>query len=546
MAIKTIYFNIEDDVKSVVARLRQEAGKDFVLVFPRRCYLFSDAVNLKLLKKQLGILKKTASVMTMDERGQAAAVDAGFGLVAVPHRQFGRNMSDVARVPMDTSSANETPQEEMPALLEQKVSTAAISRRIKKSIPRVATKDTFFADISHQSHFAGSVIEARESNSQKRRTVIVGGIVLVIVLTILSSVYLLPRATVVIVPKAEVVNRDLEVVVATSAKQTDVNTLTLPGLAIDENVPKEQKFDVLGKRELGAKATGSVRILNLSGTPINLKASTTVLTSAGKEYVFKVDQNYIKPISVKSASAPDAGQKAEVVAVSGGESSNLPIGSRLEITNKVFGSKPSLLYAVVDDPLIGGNSRFISVVSDADIAKAKESLVNAGVSDVVAELRAQGQVLAEQTYSTELTDFTTSKSIGEESTTLVTQGKIHIKGIAFEASSLTELVRNRVTQVLSSGSVLQPSGKDVINFKVRTLDLNAGGLRIIAHFESKLYVNIDLSTVGPSLVGVRKTVAEAKLASMHGVDRADITLWPAWQSTMPRFSSKIQVSEQND
>ncbi len=545
MATKTIYFNIEDDVKSIVARLRQEPGKDFVLVFPRRCYLFSDAVNLKLLKKQLGILKKDASVMTMDERGQEAAADAGFHLVSVPHRQAGHNMSDVARVSTRQVDVANAPVEE-PVLSAEVRNQTPVPKRLKKSIPRVATKDTFFGDINHNNHFAGSVMQARELNTQKRRTMIIGGVVLAIVLAILSSVYVLPRATVVVVPKAEVVNRDLEIGISTAGKLADVNTLTLPGVAIEETIPKEKKLDVLGKRELSSKATGSVRIVNLTGTPINLKASTTVLSSTGKEYVFKVDQNYIKPISAKAATAPDAGQKAGVVASVGGEASNLPVGTKLEITNKVFGNKPSLLYALVDDPLIGGNSRFVSMLSDEDVSKAKDSLVNEATAEVVSNLKSQGQILAEQTYTTEVLDFTTSKVVGEESTTFTAQAKVHVKGIAFDVASLTDLVRNRVTQILSSRSVLQPSGKDTMNFKVRTLDLNAGTLKIIVHFESKLYVSIDLSTIGPSLVGKTKASAITQLAGLQGVERGDITLWPAWQSTMPRFSSKIQVSEQNE
>ncbi len=545
MATKTIYFNIEDDVKSIVARLRQEPGKDFILVFPRRCYLFSDAVNLKLLRKQLGILKKDASVMTMDERGQVAATDAGFSLVSVPFRQAGRNMSDVARVSTSREEVAYAPVEEVFAEVEKPIPSST-HKQLKKSIPRVATKDTFFADISHDNHFAGSVIQARESKFQRRRTMFVGAVVLVIIVAILSSVYVLPRATVVIIPKAEVINRDLEISISTATKQSDSNTLSLPGFAIDETIPKENKLNVLGKRELGSKATGTVRIINLTGTPINLKASTTVLTSTGKEYVFKTDQNYIKPISPKTVSAPDAGQKAELVATQGGETSNLPAGSKLEISNKVFGNKPNLLYAVVEDPLIGGNSRFISVVSEEDLSKAKEALINEAVADVVSELKGQGQILAEQTYNTEVLDFTSSKAVGDESTTLTAQAKVHIKGIAFDASSLTELVRNRVTQILPSGNVLQPSGKDTMNYKVRTIDINAGLLKIIVHFESKLYTSLDLSTIGPSLVGKSKTSALEKLDSLQGVEGGEITLWPAWQNTMPHFSSKIKVSEQSN
>ena len=56
--VKTLYFNLEDDIKTILARVKGEHSPDLVLVFPRRSYLFADAVNLKLLKKQLDVLRK--------------------------------------------------------------------------------------------------------------------------------------------------------------------------------------------------------------------------------------------------------------------------------------------------------------------------------------------------------------------------------------------------------------------------------------------------------------------------------------------------------
>ncbi len=81
---KTLYFNLEDDIKKIAEKIRHEKVADLVLVFPKKSYLFSDGVNLKLLKKQTDLLSKEVYILTMDERGQTYAKEAGFGLKFLP------------------------------------------------------------------------------------------------------------------------------------------------------------------------------------------------------------------------------------------------------------------------------------------------------------------------------------------------------------------------------------------------------------------------------------------------------------------------------
>src|SRR5438477_11512540 len=65
----TIYINLEDDVSAVAARLKRERSPQVVLVCPKRCFLFSDPINLKLLKTQVDLLGKEVYILTMDEKG---------------------------------------------------------------------------------------------------------------------------------------------------------------------------------------------------------------------------------------------------------------------------------------------------------------------------------------------------------------------------------------------------------------------------------------------------------------------------------------------
>ena len=93
--IPSVYINLEDDVAKVVARIKKTPGGELVLVCPKRCQLFPDSINLRLLKKQTDLLKKQIFILTMDERGQVFAKEAGFALKFLPKAKPKAGVSDI-------------------------------------------------------------------------------------------------------------------------------------------------------------------------------------------------------------------------------------------------------------------------------------------------------------------------------------------------------------------------------------------------------------------------------------------------------------------
>lgn len=548
---KTLYFNIEDDVKSIVSRLRAEGEQEFILVFPRRSYIFSDPLNAKLLKKQLDILHKSASIMTMDERGQAAAREAGFQLREVPTRKASGGMGDIAvrsRRPVPAPAEAAVVSEQLVAEPAPAHSEPVPIRRssVARSVPKLAVHDTIFSDVPKRSSFETDGIRQRSETRRKYRVAWLGALALIVLIVLLGGIFILPTAHLTVYAKAEPVTRDLELALATATTTPDVNTLSMPATVVDETLEAQDKFQTNGKKELGSKASGKVRIFNLTGASINLRASTTTLSANGKTFVFTTDQNYIKNVTPKNVSNPDSGQVATVTATEGGEASNIPEGTKLEITNQVFGNKPQVLYAMADQAFVGGNSRFVSVIEQADITKAQEDLTKSVVDKLAADLKAQGKYLAESAYTAEVVDFTTDKPASTESPTFNAHLKVHIKGLVFDPVVLTNLVRTRVTQVLPSGGHLEQADKDTMTFRVREIDATAGTLRLIVHFESKLYKDVDTDPFRTKLVGLSKADAEAEAKRTAGVDHAEIVLSPSWQTSMPRLSSRISVTKQEN
>lgn len=549
---KTIYCSIEDDVTTIAARLKTEPVADFILVFPKRSYVFSDPLNLKMLKKQLDILKKQARIMTMDERGQQAATAAGFALEPVPARTPRGSAGDMVvrsraadRAAFEEQQAVAAP--EAPFVSEASVAVApepAVRPAARtKPIPRVTVHDTIFSETPRRASAEIEQIRERAHSSKRRRFVLAGLLVVVLLAGTAGAVFALPRAEVVLVPKSEPVQRDMEIALSVDTTAADAASLTLPAQYIDIVRPTEEKFEATGKKEVGTVARGLVRIFNLTGSSINLRAATTTLQANGRAFSFTKDQLYIRSVTRAGLTNPNAGVVAEVVASAAGEAANLSVGTKLEISNQVFGNKPDVLYAVVEEAFTGGSSRFVTTIEEADLTNARSALV-AGVIDAIGlDLKAKGQLLAESAYTSEIANFTTDKPAGTESQTFTAKASVRVRGLAFEPLSLTDLVRRRVTQVLPQTGRLQDASKDRMSFQVKRLDVVGGTMALAVRLETRMLQILDTADLASVIRGKTVAAGESLLLQQQPVASARFSIWPKWYKKVPYLESRIGFSQ---
>jgi len=106
---KSIYLNLEDDIAKITTRLKREASDEVVLVVPKKSLLFSDSINLRLLKKQADMIGKTLFIMTMDEMGQSYAKEAGFELKFLSKTNSKKISADIRVSPRASTAAKRVP-----------------------------------------------------------------------------------------------------------------------------------------------------------------------------------------------------------------------------------------------------------------------------------------------------------------------------------------------------------------------------------------------------------------------------------------------------
>lgn len=567
---KTLYINLEDDVTKVVNKLKREKTDEAVLVFPKRSFIFSDSINLRLLKKQIDMLGKKVSILTMDERGQMYAQEAGFELKHLPKSQRANSFSDIrprtAPVPESVASVAAVEEEEVvpepeptpvPKVLPKKKKAAAsivfTSRATARAnnrpsrltptvppsdpeigMPPVRTTDNVFLPPSAKPQ--------RAPKQKSYRAYVVGFIALILIIILLLVLVVLPSANVVVFAKTQSVARDVDIIADVNAQTAESSKLTIPAVAVNESHTIADNFQTNGKKEVGSKAEGRVALYNLTGSAMALKASTTTLTVGNKSYVFKEDQGNVRPLT--SAANDSNATVADIVAVDGGEAFNVPAGTRVEISNQAFGSQPQRLYAKTVSQIIGGTSRFVSVIAKEDLTDAQSKLTKKVVEGINANLAASNVKLVDGAYSITVESFTSDKPEGTEAQNFQVEMKVNISGLAFDETGLKNMIRQRLLSSLGSGKTLQELEKDTVIYKIKNLDAQNGIMQLASHYESTAKPNIQPNDLINKLAGKSKQEASDLILSNADVDRVEITVQPAWQSDLPRFGSKIHLEVQ--
>lgn len=572
--MKTIYLNLEDDVARIVTKVKAQKGEDVVLVIPKDAYVLADSINLRLLKKQTDMLGSKVSILTMDETGQIYAREAGFSLRRLPKISRSNTFSDIrpqrvsalATFGKNLKGHKPTPRPVSTPTIPVKPKKTAASRPVAKSstvgiaagkilehrgAKAVATRNNRLANSDWLTPSAGGLTSksdnvfmppgSRSNKPPRRRSyrkVALAFVALALIAVMALVIVVLPSANVTVYARSQTVARDLDLVIDANQESVDAGRLTLPATKVDETKQVTRTFTTNGKREVGSKAQGRVAIYNLTGSSMNLRSSTTVLTVGTKTYYFTSDQNGIT--ALESPSKDSNATTADIVAAEGGEDFNLPAGTRVEINNQTFGSQPQRLYAKTITQVIGGSSRFVSVVSREDLDSSQKELIRKAVEEVNGGL-SEGRKLVEGAYNVEVTNFTPDKPEGIESTTYAASAAVKITGLAFNESDLRQMVRGRLTQTLGADKALQEAELDEIVYKIKTLDLAAGIMQLSIHYESQAKAKIDASDLITQLAGKSKEQASDILLTNQNIERVDISLAPSWQKSFPRLGTKIHI-----
>ena len=521
-----IYLDIDDEITSAAARIREADGPRVVAVLPYGSRVATSRINFRLLSRDSLTHEKQLSIVSGDPATRALAASAGLPVFSsvgeyesaflLPERgalSAGATDGDMVRT---TAPPPSVPLANVPPTT---VPRAAESRAPDLPIVRPVGRGT-----SRTPFLVGLAILALAA--------IVAGV---------GAYVLLPSATIAVTPKTERLGPvSLTVVADPTASVPDATAIVVPAVKVPLDVNASGTFPATGKRTEVTKAIGIVRFENLDFlSPNTVPAGSIVSTQGGVRFQTLTTIRLARADLVGLTIFPSTAT-VRVTAVDGGKESNVEPNTIRIIPR---GEDPITLKVNNPDVTTGGTSTDFPRITQKDVDTAVASLKK--TLDAEFKAKVQDPALA----SGGATVFTGTAKSGEATPTVDPATLVGQEMASFDlgmsaTGSVITVDAAPVSQIVAVK--LQASVKLGYKLVVDSMKI-ARGDPIVADQTVSFPVTVtgqQIAVLDPELLRslvLGKPIEEARtILARYGT--VQIEVWPDWVSAIPTFANRVDVT----
>lgn len=525
-----IYVDIEDDITSVIAKVKGAKAPIVALVPPKRIGVLQSTVNLKLLQKAAKTADKTLVLITSDHALSGLA--AGVAIPVAKNLQSKPELAPVAKPEADEDdviNGAELPVGDLAATAPG-AAAAAKEESIIDNLPDFDKPLAARAASKAPKKSSGSKIP--NFDDFRKKIFLAAGAGVLLIAFFVWAIFFAPSATVSITAKTNVVNIDKNLQLKPGA-QLDTAQNVAPAIVKQVKKTASVDFQATGKKEVGEKATGTVRFSKQSQTSSVVPAGTQVVSSSG--LVFLTDSSVTIPPSDRDSPGcfPTACAGTATVGVTASAPGSKFNGASGTVSGSFGGASASFTSSTS-----GGTDKTATVVSQGDVDKAKEQLKSQDSSAVKSELAKQftgDSILIQESFLVTPADPSSTPAVGQEASTakltaettytMVAVSRADLKKI-FDAYTKTQIDKNDNQKIYESGDK-----------KVAFSEFSAGeggAYTTKVRAAAQVGPEIDDGSLAKTLVGKRAGEIQQQLEGIQGVEDVETKLSPFWVTTAPK------------
>ncbi len=532
-----IYIESDAEITEAIDKLKNAKKDSVKLVVPARSALLASVVNLKLLKKAAIDHKRELILITNDKTAKHLA--GGIGLAVAPNLRAEAKVPENIRedITPDIVEPDINPLEEDEPTNEIVKKSDAVEPPSAKSSDEPQLRSRALSDdepIDPKPSKEKSPQVPNFNNLQKRIWLIGGGLASLVLFIILATI--IPSAQVTLNVKAQKQPLDLRFTVDSSANKSDFASQVVAGSSLSNDKDTSANFSATGKKDVGTKASGTVKLVNCEDTdPHDLSAGAT-LSASGKNFTTTA------AVTIPAGQFSGGGKKctsgsvsADIVAVENGDSYNLG--------NAQF-SVPSLSgnFSGIGSTS-GGSSKQITIVSQDDIDKAKQGLIDQNKdqqkSDLVARASSDSKTF-DDTFKVEMISFSSSVPVGMESNGGSVTAKLRYSILTVKDSELNGLFDANVKKEIPTNSQIYDNGMNDADFSF-IKSLGDGGAQIRATANAFYGLPLDTKNIASELKNRPKKDINDFVQKYTGVMGATVDSWPSLFPNMPALDGNIKI-----
>ena len=375
-------------------------------------------------------------------------------------------------------------------------------------------------------------------NVFRKKFALIGGGVLLLIVFLVWATGFAPHATVSITAKTKGVK------VSETVKLTTDDTVSAKNDSIKVQKRELQKeisveFAATGKKNVGEKATGSVKFSNSSKNSVTIAAGT-ILKNNDLSYV--LSSSVTVPAATLSWDCSDrtcsGTATASVRAAEGGSQYNAASGS---MSISVDGIKASLM-----SPTSGGTDKTATVVTASDVASAKSKLNeqkdNSLKNQLAGSFGSSAKVITDS-YSENRSDPVPSVAVDSEASgSVLLKSTITASMLAADKSDIKSFIDAKIREDDigdKKSQKIYDSGVDKAEFSQFT---DRGGIKsLVVTANGKIGPEINESKVKEQAKGRTYGDVQSSIESIEGVEDVDVKFSPFWVRSVPNDIKKINV-----
>lgn len=541
---ETIYIDVEDDVTSVVEKVRSAKAKVVALVVPKRSTTLQSAVNVKLIKRAATSSKKAVVLITSDETMRAIAASVGLHVAkTLQSKPEIPSLVDIADADLDGNA----PVGDLENKDSIEIDNSSDAQATEK--PMNAKKDN--AKASLLAGLKSPKIKIPNFESFRKKLIMGGGLLVLIIGLWIWAAIVLPKAEIIISTNTSIIDTETMFTADTETTEFDEENKIVPAYTKEVQKIESESVKATGTRDEGKKATGKLTLTNciFDGESYTIPAGTGFSSSGNQTFVTNIDVTlppavYAGPNNCVSA-ANGLSQDVGVTAIEGGEKYNV----------KAQAYDPPAAYETGNgsiqaegSKMSGGTTKIVTFVSKSDVEAATQAVIDKVEPQATEELKSQFNsdqaIVLADTFKDNDPETTSVPKIGEE-VEGGDQAKVTVK-ITYQQSGikkeyLTKLIEAAAkNNVDESTQVIQNTGLD--NAEIIITDTPSDSETKIRMLSTVVAgPQLDEASIKESIAGEKKARTREIIQQRPGITGVEVNYSPFWVINTPENPEKVTI-----
>lgn len=545
-----IYIDTEDNITDIITKVKESDGKVIALVPPKRIGAIQSAVNLKLVHRAAENAKKHLVIVTNNVALSALAANSGIPIAK--NLQSKPEMPEPSELETETEDiidGNDLPVGDHANMI------GAMDDGEKESANKGpaafgAVGATALAEGVRQKASTGK--GALAATAARARTKIpnfdsfrkklffgIAGLIALVAFLVWAVVYA-PRASIVIKAKTSDAALNTKVSVGV-ALVTDLQAGTIKAESKPSTKDISVPFTATGQKQVGEKATGTVKFTNSNPSAVTLDAGTALTTSGG--LVFLLASTVTVPAAQLSFSCPSYLCPGTV---NGSVTASEP-GTKYNAASGNLTGAGSGVVASLTAPTAGGTDKTAIVVQQSDIDAVLSDVQKAADAEQAKkELKGEfgaNYIVVDDTFKVDTAAVKPTPAVGQETADGkgVMGGKVNYSIVAIPRTEASKYLDAYYAQQVDGkpDQKVYDNGNSNIAFTTPVADKDR--YVVTATANGKIGPKIDEKVVKEFARGKKSGEIKLYVEAINGVENADVTFTPFWVTSAPSDSNKIKV-----